>query len=140
MRQHRASRVLVAVTLVTAALPFLDAGAVTTFTDQGTGAAGRGASGATYDLYAGMDGLLEFPVRAQLIPAVLLLQVGPWQFNIMGLYVILLLVSPLVLAALARVISSPYVVGLVTILIVSLLNYAVLKRMVFVRPGVAASS
>ena len=83
-------------------LPFLDAGAVTTFTDQGTGAAGRGASGATYDLYAGMDGLLEFPVRAQLIPAVLLLQVGPWQFNIMGLYVILLLVSPLVLAALAR--------------------------------------
>ncbi|WP_425552498.1 OpgC domain-containing protein [Kocuria aegyptia] len=83
-------------------MPFLDAGAVTTFTDQGTGAAGTGAAGTTYDLYAGMDGLFEFPVQAHLVPAVLLLQVGPWQFNIMGLYVILLLVSPLVLAALAR--------------------------------------
>ncbi|MEX5270534.1 OpgC domain-containing protein [Kocuria sp. CPCC 205290] len=83
-------------------LPFLDSGAVTTFTDQGTGAAGSGAAGSTYDLYAGMEGLFEFPVPAHLIPAVLLLQVGPWQFNIMGLYVVLLLVSPLVLAALAR--------------------------------------
>ncbi|WP_298586422.1 OpgC domain-containing protein [uncultured Kocuria sp.] len=83
-------------------LPFLDAGAVTTFTDQGTGAAGAGAAGTTYDLYSGMEGLLQFPVPAHLIPSLLLLQIGPWQFNIMGLYVILLLVSPLVLAALAR--------------------------------------
>ncbi|MEX5257519.1 OpgC domain-containing protein [Kocuria arenosa] len=83
-------------------LPFLDAGAVTTFTDQGTGAAGAGAAGATYDLYSGMEGFLQFPVPAHLIPSLFLLQIGPWQFNIMGLYVILLLASPLVLAALAR--------------------------------------
>lgn len=83
-------------------LPFLDAGAVTTFTDQGTGAAGVAAAGATYDLYSGMEGLLQFPVPAHLIPSLFLLQIGPWQFNIMGLYVVLLLVSPLVLAALAR--------------------------------------
>ncbi|MEX5294442.1 OpgC domain-containing protein [Kocuria sp. CPCC 205268] len=83
-------------------LPFLDAGAVTTFTDQGTGAAGAGAAGTTYDLYSGMEGFLQFPVPAHLIPSLFLLQVGPWQFNIMGLYVVLLLVSPLVLAALAR--------------------------------------
>ncbi|MFE7631186.1 OpgC domain-containing protein [Kocuria sp. NPDC057446] len=83
-------------------LPFLDAGAVTTFTDQGTGAAGAGAAGTTYDLYSGMEGFLQFPVPAHLIPSLFLLQIGPWQFNIMGLYVVLLLVSPLVLAALAR--------------------------------------
>ncbi|MFI7585089.1 OpgC domain-containing protein [Kocuria sp. M1N1S27] len=83
-------------------LPFLDATAVTTFTDQGAGAAGAGAAGTTYDLYAGMEGLTQFPVSSHLIPAVFLLQIGPWQFNVMGLYVILLLLSPLVLAALVR--------------------------------------
>ncbi|MEX5259316.1 OpgC domain-containing protein [Kocuria sp. CPCC 205263] len=83
-------------------LPFLDATAVTTFTDQGTGAAGAGGAGTTYDLYAGMDGFFRFPVPAHLIPSVFLLQIGPWQFNVMGLYVILLALSPLVLVALAR--------------------------------------
>lgn len=83
-------------------LPFINAAAVTTFTDQGTGAAGHSAAGTTYDLYAGMEGLLQFPVPQGLIPALLLLQVGPWQFNIMGLYVILLLISPLILVALSR--------------------------------------
>lgn len=83
-------------------LPFINAAAVTTFTDQGTGGAGRAAAGTTYDLYAGMEGLLQFPVPQGLIPALLLLQVGPWQFNIMGLYVVLLLISPLILVALSR--------------------------------------
>lgn len=94
--------VVVLIVLLLSRLPFLDASAVTTFTDQGTGAAGAAAAGATYDLYAGMDGLFRFPVPAHLVPALLLLQVGPWQFNIMGLYVVLLALSPLVLAALAR--------------------------------------
>lgn len=83
-------------------LPFLNAAAVTTFTDQGTGAAGTGAAGTVYDLYAGMAGLFQFPVPDHFIPALLLLQVGPWQFNVMGLYVILLALSPLVLMALSR--------------------------------------
>jgi len=83
-------------------VPFLDAQAVTTFTDQGAGGAGAGAAGTTYDLYAGMEGLTQFPVSAHLIPSVFLLQIGPWQFNVMGLYVILLALSPLVLMALSR--------------------------------------
>jgi hypothetical protein len=49
-----------------------------------------------------MESLFQFPVPAQVLPAILLLQFGPWQFNVMGLYVVLLLVSPLILAALNR--------------------------------------
>lgn len=95
---------LVVVLLIFAlsSLPFLNVTAVTTFTDQGTGAAGTGAAGTAYDLYAGMAGFLQFPVPDHLIPALFLLQVGPWQFNVMGLYVILLALSPLVLMALSR--------------------------------------
>jgi hypothetical protein len=83
-------------------LPSVESDAVTTFSDQGTGAAGRAAAGRTYDLYAGMDGILQYPVPGNVVPQILSLQFGPWQFNIMGLYVILLLASPLILAALAR--------------------------------------
>ncbi|MEV7662805.1 OpgC domain-containing protein [Paenarthrobacter sp. NPDC089316] len=93
---------VVLIVYVLSLLPFINAAAVTTFTDQGTGAAGHSAAGTTYDLYAGMEGLLQFPVPQGLIPALLLLQVGPWQFNIMGLYVVLLLISPLILVALSR--------------------------------------
>ena len=49
-----------------------------------------------------MESLLQFPVPPQVLPAILLLQFGPWQFNVMGLYVVLLLASPLILAALNR--------------------------------------
>ncbi len=83
-------------------LPFFQADALTTYVDQGTGGAGHNAAGRTYDLYAGMETLLQFPVPAQVLPAIVLLQFGPWQFNVMGLYVVLLLVSPLILAALNR--------------------------------------
>ncbi|MCU1518710.1 MAG: hypothetical protein JWQ75_3431, partial [Pseudarthrobacter sp.] len=83
-------------------LPFFQTDALTTYVDQGTGGAGHNAVGRTYDLYAGMETLLQFPVPAQILPAILLLQFGPWQFNVMGLYVVLLLASPLILAALNR--------------------------------------
>ncbi|WP_255768684.1 OpgC domain-containing protein [Pseudarthrobacter sulfonivorans] len=83
-------------------LPFFQTDALTTYVDQGTGGAGHNAVGRTYDLYAGMETLLQFPVPAQILPAIILLQFGPWQFNVMGLYVVLLLISPLVLAALNR--------------------------------------
>ena len=83
-------------------IPALNADALTSFVDQGTGAAGRGGAGRSYDLYAGMEALLQFPVAPDVIPGILLLQFGPWQFNVMGLYVILLLASPLVMAALSR--------------------------------------
>jgi hypothetical protein len=83
-------------------LPVFRTDALTTFVDQGTGGAGHDGAGRTYDLYAGMETLFQFPVPAQVLPAILLLQFGPWQFNVMGLYVVLLLVSPLILAALNR--------------------------------------
>jgi hypothetical protein len=83
-------------------LPFFQTEALTTFVDQGTGGAGHNGTGRTYDLYAGMSSLFQFPVPPQVLPAIVLLQFGPWQFNVMGLYVVLLLVSPLILAALNR--------------------------------------
>ena len=83
-------------------LPVFRTEALTTFVDQGTGGAGHQGAGRTYDLYAGMESLFQFPVPPQVLPAILLLQFGPWQFNVMGLYVVLLLVSPLILAALNR--------------------------------------
>ncbi|MFP5313652.1 MAG: OpgC domain-containing protein, partial [Actinomycetes bacterium] len=83
-------------------LPFFHAEALTTFVDQGSGGAGHSGAGRTYDLYAGMSSLFQFPVPPQVLPAIVLLQFGPWQFNVMGLYVVLLLVSPLILAALNR--------------------------------------
>lgn len=83
-------------------LPAFRTDALTTFVDQGTGGAGHEGAGRTYDLYAGMETLFQFPVPARVLPAILLLQFGPWQFNVMGLYVVLLLASPLILAALNR--------------------------------------
>ena len=83
-------------------LPFFQSDALTTYVDQGTGGAGHNSVGRSYDLYAGMETLLQFPVPPQVLPAILLLQFGPWQFNVMGLYVVLLLASPLILAALNR--------------------------------------
>ena len=93
--------VLIGVFLISL-LPVFQTDTLTTFVDQGTGGAGHTGAGRTYDLYAGMESLFQFPVPPQVLPAVLLLQFGPWQFNVMGLYVVLLLVSPLILAALNR--------------------------------------
>ncbi|MEK0156249.1 OpgC domain-containing protein [Arthrobacter oryzae] len=94
--------VVVVLVFLLSLLPVFNSEVLTTFTDQGTGGAGRSGAGRSYDLYTGMQGLLQFPVPGAVIPAVLLLQFGPWQFNVMGLYVIMLLVSPLILLALAR--------------------------------------
>ncbi|MFF2316097.1 OpgC domain-containing protein [Arthrobacter sp. NPDC058097] len=93
--------VLIGVFLISL-VPAINADTLTSFVDQGTGAAGRGGAGRSYDLYAGMESLLHFPVAPEVIPGILLLKFGPWQFNVMGLYVILLLASPLVLWALSR--------------------------------------
>jgi hypothetical protein len=99
-------------------IPGVNAGYVTTFTDEGTGALGSSASGRVYDLYGGIDQLLGYPVNPQIIIDILLLRLGPWQFNVMGLYVVLLLVSPLILWALSR---RKWAV----VLIVSAIGYAV---------------
>ncbi|HEX9229609.1 MAG TPA: OpgC domain-containing protein [Arthrobacter sp.] len=83
-------------------VPLIQSSVLTSFTDQGTGGAGTAAAGRSYDMYSEVEGLLQFPVPAWLIPKILLLEFGPWQFNIMGLYVVLLLLSPVVLWALSR--------------------------------------
>lgn len=93
--------VLIGVFLISL-LPIFQSDTLTTYVDQGTGGAGHNGAGRSYDLYAGMESLFQFPVPPQVLPAILLLQFGPWQFNVMGLYVVLLLVSPLILAALNR--------------------------------------
>lgn len=94
--------VVVVVVLLLSRIPGVDGTVVTTFTDEGTGAAGAGAAGTVYDLYAGSDRLLTYPASVPALLDLLLLKVGPWQFNIMGLYVVLLAVSPLILLLLVR--------------------------------------
>lgn len=93
---------VVVVVLLLSRIPGVDGTAVTTFTDEGTGAAGSAASGTVYDLYAGSDRLLAYPASVPALLDLLMLRIGPWQFNIMGLYVVLLAVSPLILLLLSR--------------------------------------
>lgn len=71
-------------------LPGVDGSAVTTYTDT--------SDDTTYDLYPGAASASAGEVLRQ----VLLLVWGPYQFNIMGLYVVLLLAAPVVLLALQR--------------------------------------
>lgn len=93
--------VIVSVYLISR-IPWVDTRAVTTFTDQGTGAAGGQAVGRVYDLYGNMDEIFSYPVPNYVFADVLLLRIGPWQFSVIGLYVVLLLVAPFILWALRR--------------------------------------
>lgn len=94
---------LVVLTWLLVLLPGVDGRFVTTFTDQGTGAAGAEGAGQVYDLYGWFrgvgDGTVPFP---EAMEALFLLRMGPWQANILGLYVALLLLAPLVTWLLAR--------------------------------------
>jgi hypothetical protein len=87
-----------AVSLVT----FVNALPATTYVDQGTGAAGSAATGRVYELYANFDAILSYPVDPSVVVDLALLRIGPWQINVLGLYVVMLIVSPLILWALAR--------------------------------------
>ncbi|MFM9827184.1 MAG: GtrA family protein [Sphingomonas sp.] len=48
-------------------------------------------------------------------------------------YLVHYLLSAAILAGLVRLIPSPYLAGLVTVLVASLVNYVALKRLVFAR-------
>lgn len=74
----------------------------TTYVDQGTGAAGSEATGRVYDLYENFGGLLRYPVDPSIVVDIAALRLGPWQVNVLGLYVVMLLLSPLILWALSR--------------------------------------
>lgn len=75
-------------------VPFVDASAITTFTDRGTGEGGTGDSGRVYDLYPNGERLLDYPPPWYAVRQFLLLEMGPWPFNIMGLFVVLSLAYP----------------------------------------------
>ncbi|WP_445444293.1 OpgC domain-containing protein [Clavibacter sp. km3a] len=97
--------VAIAVVVIVFALtfvPFLATDVITTFTDRGTGADGEVASGQVYDLYPNGDRLLDYPPPWYAIRDLLLLRMGPWVFNIMGLFVVLTLLVPAVVWLLRR--------------------------------------
>jgi hypothetical protein len=73
----------------------------TTFVDQGAGGT-AGGSGRVYNLYGGFSSLADFPVPGWALRDVLLLRMGPSQINIMGLYVVLLLLAPIMTWLLLR--------------------------------------
>jgi hypothetical protein len=78
-------------------LPGIDGSVLTTWTE--TDADGVVTS---WDLYAGVANGLTWPIPGAVLGELLTLQLGPPQFNVMGLYVVLLLAAPVVLAGLKR--------------------------------------
>ncbi|MHA7280458.1 OpgC domain-containing protein [Arthrobacter sp. MDT2-2] len=83
-------------------VPFIDGSVLTTFTDRGTGGAGTEAAGRVYDLYPNVQRLLDYPPPGYAVRDLLLLNMGPWAFNIMGLYVVLTLTVPLLVLMLRK--------------------------------------
>ena len=93
-KQYVVALVVVLLVFVLGFVPFVDTSAITTFTDRGTGGNGEGAQGRVYDLYPNADRLLDYPPPWYAIRQFLTLQMGPWPFNIMGLFVVLSLFVP----------------------------------------------
>lgn len=94
--------VLVVVVGLVSLLGVIDSSPATTYVDEGTGAAGSEATGRVYDLYANIDSLLQYPVDPSIVLDLALLRLGPWQVNVLGLYVVMLAVAPAILWALSR--------------------------------------
>ena len=98
---YRTALAVVLLVYLLTLLPGVDGRAVTTFSVGGT----------VSDLYPNAARLGDYPVPGFLVRDLLLLELGPFQFNIMGLYVVLLLVAPLLLAALRRGLVLPLLAG-----------------------------
>jgi hypothetical protein len=97
VRARKQYVVTLAVILIVFALsfvPLVNTDEITTFTDRGTGDTGAGAMGRVYDLYPNADRLLDYPPPWYAVRQLLLLEMGPWPFNIMGLFVVLSLTIP----------------------------------------------
>lgn len=101
-KQYVVALVVVLLVYALGWVPFVDTGAVSTFTDRGTGQDGVAVAGQVYDLYANGDQLLEYPPPWFAVRELLLLQMGPWVFNIMGLFVVLSLLLPLFMVLVRR--------------------------------------
>ena len=93
-KQYVVTLVVILIVFALGFIPFLGTDAITTFTDRGTGTNGLGAEGRTYDLYPNGDRLLDYPPPWYAIRQFLQLEMGPWPFNIMGLFVVLSLAIP----------------------------------------------
>lgn len=90
---YRTALAVVLVVYLLTLLPGVDGRAVTTF---------ELGDGRTSDTYPNVEQLGEYPVPGFVVRDLLLLRLGPWQFNVMGLYVVLLAVTPVLVAALRR--------------------------------------
>ncbi len=90
---YRTALAVVLLVYLLTTLPGVDGRAVTTFELGG---------GERSDTYPNVGMLAEYPVPGWFVRDLLLLELGPWQFNVMGLYVVLLLVAPVLIAALHR--------------------------------------
>ncbi|WP_193750519.1 OpgC domain-containing protein, partial [Curtobacterium luteum] len=101
-KQYLVTLVVILVVFALSFVPFLNTDAITTFTDRGTGTGGVGAEGRVYDLYPNAMQLLAYPPPWFAIRQFLLLEMGPWPFNIMGLFVVLSLFIPVFMWVIRR--------------------------------------
>lgn len=96
-KQYVVALVVVMLVYLLGLLPFIDATVITTFTDRGTGENGEVVAGQVYDLYANAPRLFDYPPPWYAVQQFLLLEMGPWVFNIMGLFVVFSLVLPVIM-------------------------------------------
>lgn len=101
-KQYLTALVVVLLAYLVGLLPWISSTVVTTFTDRGTGPDGQAAQGQVYDLYANVARLLDYPPPWYAVKQLLLLEMGPWVFNIMGLFVVLSLLVPALMWLVAR--------------------------------------
>jgi hypothetical protein len=101
-KQYVVTLVVILVVFALSFVPFLNTDAITTFTDRGTGTGGVEAEGRVYDLYPNAMQLLAYPPPWYAIRQFLLLEMGPWPFNIMGLFVVLSLFIPALIWVIRR--------------------------------------
>ncbi|PZE64779.1 OpgC domain-containing protein [Curtobacterium sp. MCBD17_021] len=101
-KQYVVTLVVILVVFALSFVPFLNTDAITTFTDRGTGTDGVQAEGRIYDLYPNAMQLLAYPPPWYAIRQFLLLEMGPWPFNIMGLFVVLSLFIPVFMWVIRR--------------------------------------
>lgn len=93
-KQYLVTLVVVVLVWLLGKVPFVDAAVVTTFVDRGTGENGQTAAGQVYDLYPNFPRLFDYPPPWYAVKQLLLIEMGPWVFNIMGLFIVLSLLLP----------------------------------------------
>ena len=101
-KQYLVALVVVVLVWLLGKVPYVDTTVVTTFTDRGTGENGMEVQGQVYDLYPNFARLFDYPPPWYAVKQLLLLEMGPWVFNIMGLFVVLSLLLPLCMVLIKR--------------------------------------